>query len=82
MADCPHLNIMAHVHNLRVTEIAGQPALHWIAAVVVKCAQCGCPFQFLGLPTGMSVDTPAAAPGARIAHLPMVPAPHDETPVN
>lgn len=82
MTDCPHLALHPHVQNLRVTEVDGEPALHWLLFVTVHCAQCGCSFRFAGIPEGMSVESPTVAPDARTAHLPIVPVPRDSKDVN
>lgn len=73
MADCPHLHVVAHAQNLRVTEVDGRSELHWVLVVTPKCVQCGRPFRFLGLPGGMSVTGPTMDATGGEARLPMVP---------
>lgn len=56
---CPHMNFAAtvnvgrHLDNETETHVVG-----YSAEVHIKCAECGKPFQFLGLPMG--VDTHGA----------------------
>lgn len=82
MSDCPHLVLHPHVQNLRVTEVDGEPALHWLLVLTVRCTQCGCRFQFRGLPAGVSVEAPSADETGYQAHLPIVPVERGEQAVN
>lgn len=57
--DCQHMNFAAnvsvgrHLDDKTETHVVG-----YSAEITVKCAECGKPFQFLGLPMG--VDTHGA----------------------
>jgi hypothetical protein len=53
---CKHEDFNASVHVARL-EDAG----NFMTGIIVKCAQCGMPFQFLGLEPGLDVG------GARVS---------------
>jgi hypothetical protein len=55
---CEHMEFAAKVNVGRLTETEGGPVTGYTADVTIKCAQCGLPFQFLGLEPG--VDTQGA----------------------
>lgn len=46
---CEHMNFAAHVAVARIEDVGS-----FRAEVTIKCADCGLPFQFLGLPPGYS----------------------------
>lgn len=52
MADCLHTNFAASVAVGRLTLKDGGPVTGYVAEIRVKCADCGKPFQFLGLDPG------------------------------
>jgi len=43
------------------------------ADVHIQCADCGKPFQFLGLPGGLHLDLPTVSVDATEARLPIAP---------
>ena len=51
MGKCAHMNFAANVAVNRLEDI-GQ----FNADVTIKCAECGMPFRFLGLPLGMNLQ--------------------------
>lgn len=62
MADqCQHMNFGANVSVGRITKSEGAPVDYFTADVRIKCADCGLPFQFLGLEAGMDTQ------GARVS---------------
>jgi hypothetical protein len=56
MADCTHLNFSASVGVARLEDRGG-----FMAEIKVHCADCGIPFQFLGLEPGLDLH------GARVS---------------
>lgn len=57
MADrCPHMNFSAHVVVNRIEDNG-----RFAADVRIKCADCGLPFQFMGLEPGLDAN------GARVS---------------
>lgn len=52
---CEHLNFQALVQTHRLRETDDGPITAYSADVRISCSDCGRPFQFLGLPTG--IDT-------------------------
>ena len=67
------MNFAARVNVFRLSDKEGGPINGYLAEITVSCAECGLPFQFLGLEPG--VDTHGARVGidgleARIALSP------------
>lgn len=58
---CQHEDFKATVGVARLTAKDGGPVTGYMAEVRVHCAQCGKPFQFLGLQPGMDTQ------GARVS---------------
>jgi len=62
MSKCIHMNFKANVSVGRLTDPANENIVKaYTADVRVECAECGLPFQFLGLPMGMDTQ------GARVS---------------
>lgn len=82
MADCPHMNFAANVSVARIEDKG-----RFMADVRVKCADCGLPFQFLGLEPGLDMGGARASIDgleARMAICPQgaVPSPMDNIMLN
>lgn len=56
---CEHMNFAATVGVGRLSKEEGGPITSYMADVRIRCADCGRPFQFLGLKPG--IDTGGAA---------------------
>lgn len=54
MSTCKHENFRAQVDVNRLSKTEGGPITHYSADVRIKCAQCGTPFEFMGLPVGLN----------------------------
>lgn len=52
-APCQHEQFRATVKVGRLTKVEGGPVTGYTADVRIKCANCGLPFQFLGLEPGI-----------------------------
>lgn len=51
---CAHENFKCHCGVGRLSAEEGGPITHYTAEIRIECAECGEPFQFLGLPMGHS----------------------------
>lgn len=69
---CEHLNFGAAVDVHRLTDEAGK-VRSFMADVTIRCADCGRPFQFLGLPAGVDTGGSSMSPDALEARLAIVP---------
>lgn len=49
---CVHENFQAQANVFRLSDVEGGPITGYKLDVAVKCADCGLPFRFLGLPFG------------------------------
>lgn len=68
---CEHKGFAANVAVNRLQDSGG-----FAADITIKCAQCQLPFQFLGLPGGLSPDRPTTSADLTEARMPI--APQDE----
>lgn len=68
MSECKHEAFDGNnaVHRM---EDSGQ----FMLDVTIKCAQCGLPFQFIGLPLGLDLSGAAMSPDGLEAHLAIAP---------
>jgi hypothetical protein len=66
--DCKHEDFAANVAVSRLEDIGG-----FAADVTVWCANCNLPFQFLGLPGGLSPDRCTTSVDQLEARLPIAP---------
>lgn len=73
---CDHLDFDASVG---VTRRNHNGNLSFFAEVEVKCRACGKVFDFVGLPTGLSLVKPTVSLEGNVARLPIVP-PKDQKP--
>jgi hypothetical protein len=51
-SDCKHENFKAQVDVFRVSDEEGGPITRYTTDISVHCADCLCPFEWLGLPMG------------------------------
>jgi hypothetical protein len=68
MADCKHENFDCHVTVARIEDIG-----RFMADVTIRCTQCGTPFRFIGLPSGMDFDGASVSVDACEARLAIAP---------
>lgn len=73
MMKCDHKNFEADVAVNRVTEGDAGPVIRFMADVRVKCAECGTPSRFIGLPAGMDYNSPCVSVDACEARMPIAP---------
>lgn len=72
-ADCPHMNFAASVGVGRLTQTEGGPVTAYVADIRVNCADCGKPFQFLGLEAGMDNQGARVSLDGLEAHIGLAP---------
>lgn len=53
---CDHMNFACECDVNRLQEKEGGPATRFCMDVRVKCADCGLPFRFIGLPAGLDLN--------------------------
>jgi hypothetical protein len=70
---CEHKNFAAKVAVARLTDNDGSKVVGFNAEVAISCAECGQPFQFMGLPAGyLACGASMSIDGLR-AHLAICP---------
>ena len=70
---CEHENFHANVAVGRLTKGDDGPVTGYTAEVRIHCAQCGLPFEFMGLPVGLLPDGAAVSVNAQEARLAIAP---------
>ena len=68
MRKCEHQNFEADVQVNRIEDIG-----RFSADVRVKCMDCGVPFRFIGLPSGVDVNSPTVSIDATEGRFPIAP---------
>src|SRR5260370_19509987 len=53
-ADCEHWAFGARVEVNRLTQVDDGPVTGYSADIRIQCVECGLPFEFIGLPAGLS----------------------------
>lgn len=70
---CDHGSFAAKVDVARLTDDGGGPVRNFLAEVTVTCAECGTPFHFVGLGTGLSFQRPMTDVPATTLYAPITP---------
>lgn len=65
---CEHNVFTANVTVNRLEDSGG-----FAADITIRCAECQVPFQFLGLPGGLTPDKPTASVDLTEARMPIAP---------
>ena len=74
MADCKHLSFRAEVRVNRLTASeTDDTVIAYNAEIIVKCVDCDTPFEFIGLPMGMSHHEPMVSVDCLEARIPIKP---------
>lgn len=68
MSKCEHKDFEAKVNVIRLEDSGA-----FMAEVKVKCRECGTPFQFIGIPMGLSFTKPMVEVMSAEARLPIKP---------
>lgn len=71
--DCEHMNFAAEVDVNRLPTEEGGPIKRYCADVRIKCADCGLPLRFIGLPAGLDLNGAATSVDATEARLAIAP---------
>lgn len=74
MSKCEHQNFHALVRVGRISKDEGGPITAYMADITVKCAECQQPFEFVGVPMGLSYDGPMCSPNMQELRIPLTPA--------
>lgn len=74
MAECKHMDFKANVKVGRLTAAENSDVVVWFdAEVTIECAECGIPFEFMGLPMGLSPLEPCCSVTGVEARMPIKP---------
>lgn len=74
MKDCKHMNFEAGTKVGRLTDQDNSEIVKsYMLDVIVRCKDCGLPFEFVGLPGGMSFNQPMVNFDATEARMPICP---------
>lgn len=76
---CGHETFRADVQVGRLTKVEGGPPEGFTAEIRIRCIDCGEPFIFMGLPSGVLPNEPAVSVDMQEARMPIRPlsAPED-----
>ena len=70
---CDHSMFKASVSVTRLTAEEGGPVTGYTADLLIHCTLCGQPFQFVGMPGGVSHAGPRCSFDGTEARLPLTP---------
>lgn len=70
---CEHKEFKAMVRVGRLSLEEGGPITHYQADINIECADCGLPFEFVGVPVGSSGYRPCSDFGALEMRAPITP---------
>jgi hypothetical protein len=70
---CQHQNFECHASAGRLSRKEGGPITHYCADIVIKCAECGEKFDFIGLSLGMSAYRPTVSMDGTELRVPLMP---------
>jgi hypothetical protein len=71
---CEHMNFRAMVKVGRLTASETDDTVVWYdAEITIECIECGKPFEFVGLPCGMSPFEPLCSVDGTEARMPIKP---------
>lgn len=79
---CDHNNFAAEVAVARLTSTDGGPVTSYLAEIRIRCEQCGIPFEFRGLETGLNLQGAAMSIDAQEANLAIIPQGTEPTPLD
>lgn len=72
--ECEHINFLANVEVNRLLKSEDSEKVRcYQADVTIKCADCGLPFRFIGLPAGLDLNGAATSLDATEARLAIAP---------
>lgn len=66
--ECTHEDFQANVAVGRILDVG-----KFVADITVKCAECGEPFRFVGVPAGLSYEQPMVSIDGLELHAPIEP---------
>jgi hypothetical protein len=79
---CPHLNFYVCAEVNRLTATDDGPVTGYAADITISCAECSVPFEWIGLPSGLSPSQPMVSFDRTELRAPIKPAdmPDDRRP--
>lgn len=72
--DCKHEQFQANANVFRLQEDDNREPKSYAVDLRIHCAQCGLPFEFVGLPMGVSPNEPTVSIDCQEARIPIIPA--------
>lgn len=70
---CEHHDFAANVEVGRIQDGEGGPVVKYMADVRIVCADCGTPFRFIGLPSGVDYKSPMVSVNGEELRAPIAP---------
>lgn len=70
---CEHLNFDGSIGVHRLSTVVDGPIDAYCAEVRIKCSDCGLPFEFIGVPQGLSGKQPMASIDFQELNCPIAP---------
>ncbi len=71
--NCKHEKFQANSRVGRLSEVEGGPITRYVIEIQVHCVECMMPFQFVGLPGGVSPNYPTTCVEKIEARMPIKP---------
>lgn len=71
---CEHMNFIGQVNVYRLSDVEGGPITGFTTGIEVKCADCGLPFRFKGIPFGSHPAEPRLRVDGEELRAPIEPA--------
>lgn len=71
---CEHMNFIGQVNVYRLSDVEGGPITGFTTGIEVKCADCGLPFRFKGVPFGSHPAEPRLRADGEELRAPIEPA--------
>lgn len=82
MSRCGHESFLGSVAVARLSHEEDGPITGFMADVRIECAQCGRPFQFLGLPAGLNTQGATVSVDGLEARLGICPEGEEPSPLD
>ena len=70
---CEHKNFHCHAAVARISDVEGGPITQYCATIEIHCVDCKKPFEFVGLPCGLTPYRPTVGIDGLELRAPIVP---------
>lgn len=74
---CPHADFTAEIGVTPLTAVEDGPVTGYTTEIRIRCADCGEPFRWVGVPAGLSTARPMCSPDETELRAPIRPASSD-----